>query len=87
MECWLLKTLDAQWYWYRFEYQARGSTHAHGCAKLCNDPDLCNLAKKAATGWLAAHTQQREGSNPQLQVAIDEGEQAKRLLCQHVDNS
>lgn len=29
-------TLDAEWHWYRMEYQARGSTHAHGCAKLRN---------------------------------------------------
>lgn len=37
---WLTAILDAEWYWYRFEYQARGSIHAHGCAELKNDPDM-----------------------------------------------
>ena len=46
---WLNKTLDAEWYWYR--YEAHGSTHAHGCAKLKNDPGLCELVKFAARGW------------------------------------
>ena len=49
---WLHKTLDAEWYWFRYEYQARGSTHAHGCAKLKNDPGLCELVKIAALGWM-----------------------------------
>ena len=31
---WLYESLDAEWHWYRLEYQARGSTHAHGCVKL-----------------------------------------------------
>ena len=48
---WLHKTLQVDWYWYRYEYQARGSTHAHGCAKLKNDPGLCELVKIAALGW------------------------------------
>ena len=30
---------------------ARGSIHAHGCAKLSNDPGLCNLVKTAVQGW------------------------------------
>ena len=37
---WLNGILDAEWYWYRFEYQAKGSIHGHGCAKLKNDPDM-----------------------------------------------
>ena len=44
---WLYKTLDAKWHWYRFEYQARGSIHCHGTAKLSNDPGLCDLTKTA----------------------------------------
>ena len=41
VEQWLYKALDAEWHWYRFEYQARGSTHAHGCAKQINYVPLC----------------------------------------------
>ena len=29
---------NAEEYWYRFEYQARGSIHCHGVAKLKNGP-------------------------------------------------
>lgn len=50
---WLYKTLDAKWHWYRFEYQARGSIHCHGTAKLNNDPGLCDLTKIALKGYLA----------------------------------
>ena len=55
---WLYKTLDTEWHWCRYEYQARGSTHAHGCAKLKNDPGLCTLVEKAAVGWLASNRHQ-----------------------------
>lgn len=48
----IYKALDTEWHWYHFEYQARGSTHAHGCAKLKNDPGICSLVQKAATAWL-----------------------------------
>ena len=37
---WLYDSLDAEWHWYRFEYQSRGSIHCHGVAKLNNDPGL-----------------------------------------------
>ena len=49
---WLDDALDSEWYWYRYEYQARGSTQAHGCAKLKNDTGICNLVKAAAVGWM-----------------------------------
>lgn len=42
---WLYNSLDAKWYWYRFEYQAGGSIHCHGVAKLKNDPGLCKLSE------------------------------------------
>ena len=53
MKYWLYNTLDAKWHWYRFEYQARGSIHCHGTAKLNNDPGLCELTKTALKGFLA----------------------------------
>ena len=52
VQSWLHDVLDADWYWLRYEYQARGSTHAHGCAKLKNDSGLCHLVETAARGWL-----------------------------------
>ena len=38
---------------YCYEYQTRGSTHAHGCAKLKNDHGICTLVERASAGWLA----------------------------------
>lgn len=51
---WLCDTLDAEWHWYRYEYQHRGSIHCHGTAKLTNDPGLCQLTEIALKGFLAA---------------------------------
>ena len=48
---WLDGVMSAEWKWLRFEWQARGSIHAHGCAKVSNDPGLCSLVKTAAQGW------------------------------------
>lgn len=58
---WLYNALGAEWHWYRFEYQARGSTHAHGCAKIKNDPGLCKLIQKAAAAW--SLSEEEVGSN------------------------
>ena len=51
VEHWLKDSLDDEWQWYQIEYQTRGNTHAHGCAKLKNDPGICNLMQKAAWAW------------------------------------
>ena len=54
----LYNSLDAEWHWYRFEYQARGSIHCHGVAKLKNDPGLCKLSenvKLLMAIWLKYH--------------------------------
>ena len=48
---WLDQVLQTEWKWHRFEWQARGSIHAHGRAKLRNDPGLCNLVNTAVQGW------------------------------------
>ena len=53
IKCWLYDTLGASWYWYRYEYQARGSIHCHGTAKLKNDPGLCELTEIALKGYIA----------------------------------
>lgn len=49
---WLYNSLDAEWHWCRFEYQARGGIHGHRVAKLKNDPGLCTLFEKALKGYL-----------------------------------
>ena len=78
---WLYNTLDAHWHWYRVEYLARGSTHAHGCAKLNNDPGICMLVQKAASAWLA--TQDPETLPDQR--LIEDGEKARATALQYID--
>ena len=88
IQAWLYNTLDAEWHWCRMEYQARGSTHAHGCAKLKNDPGICNLVKKAALGWLAAEQHQTNAEVPDYTVLhkiIHEGETAKATALEYCD--
>ena len=83
---WLYQSLDAEWHWYRIEYQSRGSTHAHGCAKLKNDPGLCNLVRKAALGWEASQADGGNSIDPQqLQQVIQEGNEAKAAVLQYCD--
>ena len=84
---WLYKTLDAKWHWYRFEYQARGSIHCHGTAKLSNDPSLCTLKKTALKGFLAQKCKdEREDENTlELDEDIVAGEKAAKIVCQYVD--
>ena len=73
--------MDADWHWYRLEYQARGSTHVHGCAKLKNNPGICDLVNKAAAAWLA----QQENPDIVSPELLREGEEAKTTVLQYVD--
>ena len=86
---WLLQVLDSQYYWYRIEYQARGSTHAHGCARLKNDPGICSLVRLAAEGWLAeqeldAVEQTSTPCRQELQDNVNEGLRAKQTAIHSV---
>ena len=91
---WLYDALGAEWHWYRYEYQARGSIHAHGCAKLHNDPGLCTLIEKAAAAWAITEEQGNSSGNcsasPQhasdkRDRIIREGMEAKALVLQYAD--
>ncbi len=46
--------LDVEWRWHRFEWQSRSSIHAHGCARLKNDPGLIKLTALVYIGRKAA---------------------------------
>ena len=74
-----------QWHWYRYEFQARGSIHCHGVAKLKSDPGLCNLTDKALKGFLA-ETSFIQLADPSLLSCITEGKNGSRPLCQYVDS-
>ena len=83
---WLYKTLDAEWHWCRYEYQARRSTHAHSCAKLKNNPGLTTLVEKAAVGWLASNMHQGETDvDDDVDQRVKEGELAKAGALEYVN--
>ena len=84
---WLYGSLDAKWHWYRFEYQARGSIHCHGTAKLNNDPGLCELTQVALKGFLAKKCKNEQGIEncPQLDNDIKAGDEAAQKVCKYVD--
>ena len=80
--------LDASWHWYRYEWQARGSIHAHGCAQLKNDPGLCDLITKAAKGWEAQNMLSDPNANrEELLATIAEGNQAKATAVEFADRT
>ena len=89
---WLQGVMKAEWYWYRFGYQSRGSTHVHGCCRLLNNPCLCQLVQKSAKGWLIQrHLDQSEPINEELlggstvQVALQESKDAKAAVTAYAD--
>ena len=84
---WLYKTLDAKWHWYRFEYQARGSIHCHGIAKLNNDPGLCDLIKTAPRGFLAHKymNENKDKNTSELGNDVIVGNKAAETACKYVD--
>ena len=84
---WLYKTLDAQWHWYRYEYQHRGSIHCHGTAKLSNDPGLCELTELALKGFLAQKHKNENNCTDTIQLDedIENGKAAANKACQYAD--
>ncbi len=88
---WLYDSLGAKWHWYRFEYQARGSTHAHGCAKLTNDPGICQLVEKAATAWAISEGNDTDNGTSQFPTITEseraqiqsEGDEAKAAVLRY----
>ena len=53
MRSYFESVLDAEWHWYKFEYQDRGSIHPHGTVKLKNDPGLAEVTATAYNGVYA----------------------------------
>ena len=84
---WLYQSLDAEWHWYRLEYQARGSTHAHGCAKLKNDPGIYSLVQKAALAWSIEEeliTRDEQPTDVQQEI-IQKGQESKATVLLYCD--
>ena len=82
---WLYDTLDAEWHWYRFEYQARGSVHCHGIAKLKSDPGLCRLSEIALLGFKAQERLKTSSCTDDDNLLKSEGENASTIICNYAD--
>ena len=82
---WLYNCLDAEWHWYRYEYQARGSIHCHGIAKLKSDPGLCDLTDKALKGFIA-ETYFDNNTSYFDNTSVIDGKKASQQVCQYVDS-
>ena len=82
---WLYNTLDAEWHWYRYEFQARGSIHCHGIAKLKNDPGICKLAKVAVDGFKAEKESQLVENSYQMHQTVQDGKKASHIICSYAD--
>ena len=85
---WLYESLDADWHWYRLEYQARGSIrHVHGCAKLKNDSGICSLMQKESLACSIKQELNSRGEEPteHQQQVIQEGEESKAAVCLYSD--
>ena len=83
----LYETLDADWHWYRYEYQTIcDSIHCHGTATFKNDPGLCNLTEIVLKGFLAEQKCTAESVHDDtLQQQINKGKQTEQTICQYVD--
>ena len=84
---WLYNTLDANWHWFRYEYQCRGSIYCHGIAKLNNDPGLCQPTETPWKGFLAQKSRDENifSHTTEVDQVIDTGQRAAERACQHVD--
>ena len=73
--------MNAEWHWYRYEYQARGSIHSHGTAKLKSDPGLCSLTETALKGFIS----EKQSDSETDSEVIYEGRKAAKIICNYVD--
>ena len=87
-----LYQIDA--FWFRYEFQARGSFHVHALLKLKNDPGLINLTRKAMEGhvaWIKLEQQEENmeeltaEQEEELQKKIDDGLVSKEIVERYHD--
>lgn len=79
-------SLGPEWHWHRCKYQARGSTHTHGCVKLINDPGLYTLIQKAAWTIVEEHTTTTTTAfSREMLSKIHEGEEAKYYVLKYAN--
>ena len=68
------KGLEMKWFWYRVEYQKRGTAHIHGCVRLKDDPGLTALSAKVRKGRMADRRLVADGDNPRIPAMETDGD-------------
>ena len=90
------KALPVEWFWYRYEWQARASIHMHGFIKLHNDPGVASLMCLAHDGHIAKRRLQSEAEGKgdsdisgeersALEAKVSDGEVASATVCRYAD--
>jgi hypothetical protein len=89
---WLYNTLHATCYTiqyssrYKYKFQARGSIHCHGAAKLTSDPGLCELSQIALKRFLVEKDLSTTVcTDSTILDTIKKAKCASRKICQHVN--
>ena len=77
--------VGAKYDFFRYEFQSRGSIHAHGFKWLKNDPGLVNLSQIAAKGN-ALEKQWKDKEKPvEVAEAIEAGKHAEYVVSRYCD--
>ena len=82
--------LDCEWRWHRYECQSRTTIHAHGKARLKNDPGLIKLAAKVNIGRLSTNKLEKvnldeTGLIEALKVKIIAGLEAEERIINYTE--
>ena len=76
MVCWMQTGIG-----FDLNIKPAGTIHAHGCAKLKNDPDIPTLKACAAKAWTLLETQSdMENFEFSRHPAIDDGQESARQV-------
>ena len=78
--------LNIKWYWWRVEYQHRGTPHVHGFIKLSNDHDLEKLGKTALRGYLQSKSSKEHDYLSESQQMIFQGQEAEQKIIKFAEN-
>ena len=92
----LKSILDIEDWWWRYEFQGRGSFHVHALLWLKNDPGIVDLVKTALKGHTADLTLSEsttdngedtltEEEKKKLLTLVEEGIEAKAIVEQYYD--
>jgi len=62
--------LKSTYFWFRIEYQERGTAHIHGCLKLSSDFGISELAQKVRDGRIAIRKLKLAGLRTRSEISV-----------------